>query len=211
MSYQNDPWSNPYGQPGAAGQGQYGPAAPGHSEYGTTPIPGQYRSPYAGGPMPGQFGPPGAPVRTSSTNLVIAGVLQIVQSVPFLIAGIFAMLAGNSAGSLIRDAGIGSDVQHDVRATLIVAGAILAILAITMIVLAAITLRRSDGCRIASAVLQIIFGALWLLATVGAVAGSSNPALSLILLISCVVVTVLLLSGSASRATKQSYSGFNSY
>src|SRR4051794_35014441 len=64
MSNPNEPWSNPYGQPGAGDQGQYG-QQPGQPEYGQQP--GQYGQPPPGQPQSGQP-QPGQPQYGAPSN-----------------------------------------------------------------------------------------------------------------------------------------------
>ncbi|HSV65392.1 MAG TPA: hypothetical protein VLJ59_05715 [Mycobacteriales bacterium] len=191
MTSPNDPWSNPYGQP----PGQYGQPV--------QPAPGQYGPPgqYGVGPMPGQYGSPGGQQGPASPGLIVAGVVQIVQCVPFVIFGLVAILAGNTLADMVRDTGVGTSLGNGIRNALVVAGVLILAVSGTMIALAVFLFKRSNGARIASAVLQIVFGVFWLIALLNAAGNSSNPGAAVVYLASCVVVTVLLFGRAAARAT----------
>src|SRR6266540_1784597 len=139
MTSPNDPWSNPYGQPGHQSGQQ----------------PGQQGPP--------QYGGPGGP-RPSSGALVTAGVIQIVQSAFWLIIGVVLVAVASALSDILRDAGISENSSDDVKTVAVVIGLVILLVAAAMIVLAALTMRRSNGCRIASIVLEIIFAVFWVLA-----------------------------------------------
>jgi hypothetical protein len=231
MTSPNDPWSNPHGQQGGQGQPQYTqplygqpPDQPGHDQpgYGQpsygTPTYGQpaYDQPPYGQAQYGQtqYGQPyGQPefgsgpygtrtgLRPSSPALITAGVLQILQSALFVIFGLILVAAGSWISDRLREAGVNEQSSADVKSAAVAIGLIFIAVSATMIVLAVLTLRRSNGCRIASIVLQIIFGVFWALATVQALGNQNNPVMALLYLGSCIAVVALLFSRSARAAT----------
>src|SRR6266540_4483806 len=219
MTSPNDPWSNPYGQPGHQSGQQ--PGQQGQPQY-TQPLYGQpegqqHRQPeygqpqYGGPPQYGQpygqppYGPPryGGPYgpRPSSGSLVTAGVIQIVQSAFWLIIGIVLVAVASALSDILRDAGISENSSDDVKTVAVVIGLVILLVAAAMIVLAALTMRRSNGCRIASIVLEIIFAVFWVLATISSLNNDENPVFPLLFLASCIAVVVLLFTGSAKAAT----------
>src|SRR5262249_27969261 len=147
MTGPNDPWSNPAGRPGYdqpdRDQPRYGePYGPpyGHSQFG---------SPRYGAPA----GPP-----PSSSAVSHARGLQIIQSVLWVVIGLVFVAFPDRIARLLHDAGVSSPTE-DLKNVAVTLGLILLAASAAMIVLAALTLRRSNGCRIASIVLQIVFGA----------------------------------------------------
>ena len=62
-------------------------------------------------------------------------------------------------------------------------------------------MRRSNGCRIASIVLQILFGVFYVFSSVSAINNDENVGFPLLFLASCVAVVVLLFTRSAKAAT----------
>jgi hypothetical protein len=229
MTSPNDPWSNPQGQPGQqGGQGQpqytqplYGqpPDQPGHDQptygqpsydmptygqpaygqppYGQAPYGQPYGQPEFG---PGPYGTRTGP-RPSSSALTTAGVLQILQSALWVVIGLVFVAAADRISELLRDAGVSSQNSADVKSAAVAIGLFFIVVSGAMIVLAVLTLRRSNGCRIASIVLQIVFGVFWALATVQALGDQGNPVIALLYLASCIAVVVLLFSRSARAAT----------
>jgi hypothetical protein len=219
MTSPNDPWSNPHGQPGQQGdQGQpqftqplygqppgqptYGQPTYGQPSYGQPPYgQAQYGQPYGqpefgSGPYGTRTGP-----RPSSPALVTAGVLQILQSAVWVIIGVVFIGAANTISDVLRDAGVSERSSSDLKSAAVAIGLIFIVVAGAMIVLAALTLRRSNGCRIASIVLQIVFGLFWAVATLQALSDQGNAAVAVLYLASCIVVVVLLFSRSARAAT----------
>jgi hypothetical protein len=199
-----------YGQP-QYGQPQYGPPQYGDQPYGGPPQygPGQYGPGQYG---PGQYGPGmqpygtppfGAGARPSSGTLVTAGVIQIVQSAFWVIIGVIFIAVASALTNLLRDAGV-TDTAGDAKSAAIAGGLVIIAVAAAMIVLAVLMMRRSNGCRIASIVLQILFAVFYLLATVSAINNQDSPAFPLVFVISCIAVVVLLLTASAKAATRSS-------
>jgi len=186
MTGPNDPWSNPSGRPG---QGRTDRDQPRYGEsYGQPYGPSEFGSPY-GAPT----GPP-----PSSPALTVAGVLQIIQSAVWVVFGLVFVAFPATVADMLREAGVSSPTG-DLKSVAVTIGLIVLAVSAAMIVLAALTLRRSNGCRVASVVLQTAFGAflLWLLSD----GTRGNPGPVLLYVASCVVVAVLLLSGSARAAT----------
>src|SRR5262249_12338615 len=119
-----------------------------------------------------------------------------------VIVGLVIVVAASSLGNTLNDVGLGSFTgATNVGIAL---GLVIMAIAITMIVLAAKTLRGSDGCRIASAVMQIIFGVLWLLGVAPSLTDNANAGFPLLFLLSCVAVVWLLFTSSATAATRAS-------
>ncbi len=185
-----------YGQP-QYGQPPYGQQH-GQPQYGGPPPYGQ--QPYGQPPYgPPRYGGPGGP-RPSSGSLVTAGVIQIVQSAFWLIIGIVFVAVASALSDILRDAGITENTDN-VKTVAVVIGLVILLVAAAMIVLAALTMRRSNGCRIASIVVEIIFAVFWVLATISSLNNDENPVFPLLFLASCIAVVVLLFTGSAKAAT----------
>jgi hypothetical protein len=182
-----------YGAP-QSGAPQYGQQPYGQPQFGQQP----YGQPQFGQPQFGspQFGPP-----PSSGTLVTASVIQIVQSAFWVIVGVVFVVVANTAASILNDLGFSDSSTADAKTAIVAFGLIVIAVAAAMIVLAAMMLRRSNGCRIASIVLQIIFAALWVIGTVGSLNNGDNPGFGLVFLASCVAVVVLLFTASAKAAT----------
>jgi len=184
-----------YGQP-QYGQPPYGQQH-GQQQYGGPP---QYGQPYGQPPYgPPRYGGPYGP-RPSSGSLVTAGVIQIVQSAFWLIIGIVFVAVASALSDILRDAGITENTDN-VKTVAVVIGLVILLVAAAMIVLAALTMRRSNGCRIASIVVEIIFAVFWVLATISSLNNDENPVFPLLFLASCIAVVVLLFTGSAKAAT----------
>jgi hypothetical protein len=192
---------SPYGQP-TYGQPTYGQPTYGQPTYGQ-PAYGQppYGQPY-GRP---EFGPDPYGTRTgprpSSPALIIAGVLQILQSALWVVIGLVFVAAADRISNLLRDAGVNEQSSADVKSAAVAIGLFFLAVSGAMIVLAALTLRRSNGCRIASIVLQIVFGLFWALATLRAISDQSNAGMAVLYVGSCIAVVALLFSRSARAAT----------
>ena len=147
------------------------------------------------------FGPPPYGARPPSAALTVAGRLQIVQSALWAVLGAFFMAAPGWAADLLRDAGV-SGRDNDLRAVAATIGLMLIGAAAAMIVLAALTLRRFNGARVASVVLQLLFGALWLVGALQTLGdGSGSSALVALYTVSCLAVAGLLSTRSARAAT----------
>jgi hypothetical protein len=212
----SQPTQPQYGPPTGGQPAQYGPPSGGQQ---AQPQYGQYGQPLAGPPQYGQqpapfgspqfadqynagygpYGQPGGP-KPSSGALITAGVVQIVQSALWVIVGIVVIAAASALNDILDEAGVGSSSSDDLTAAAIVIGLIILAVAITMIVLAAKMMRRSNGCRIASIVMQIIFGVVYLIGIIGAASDSSNPAFAVVFLLSCALVVGLLFTASAKAA-----------
>jgi hypothetical protein len=250
MTTPNEPWSNPYGQPGQqGGQGQpqytqplygdqppgqpqgqppYGGQPQGQPQYGQPPYGQQYGGPQGqpqygeqppygqqyGGPQgqpqyggPQQYGQPyGAPPpfrgpAPSSGTLVTAGVIQIVQSAFWIIIAVVFVAGANAIINLLDDAGVTDSSRDDLKTVAIVVGLVIFVVSATMIVLAALSMRRSNGCRIANIVLEIIFSVFWVLATVSSLNRGDSPVFPLLFLVSGIAVVALLFTASAKAAT----------
>ena len=230
MTTPNDPWSNPYGQPGQqGGQGQpqytqplYGEQPQGQPQYGEPQGQPQYGGPpqgqqQYGGPQYGQqpygqqaygpgygappFGGPTGPAPSSPT-LITAGVIQIVQSAFWIIIGVVFVAVASAVSNILNDAGLSDNSSDDLKTVAVVVGLIILAVAGAMIVLAALMMRHSNGCRIASIVLEIIFAVMWVLITISTVNDGDNPLFPLLFLASCIAVVALLFTASAKAATR---------
>lgn len=143
-------------------------------------------------------------------------MLQAGQAVAWLLVGL-VLVVGHSGAHPSGPGKLGEPV-----AIVLAIAAILAFATGAFVFgLAAGTLRRSDVCRIASVIVQCVFGALILAASVKAIqtrAGltialdpASGPAFLVtrgsiaVLLASCVAVSVLLLCRPSSAATQARY------
>lgn len=89
--------------------------------------------------------------------------------------------------------------------TLITISVILLVTAVAMAVLAGVTLRYVDGCRIASSVMQVLFAVTWAILLVGDITDDdgddgSGIVVGTLFMVSCVCAAVLFLHPSARAA-----------
>lgn len=191
MAGLNDSWGNPSGRPG---NDQTDRDQPGYGEpYRPPRGHAQFGSPWPGAPA----GPPPA-----SQALHKAAVLQIVQSAVWGAVGlVFVAIPGRTA-RVLHDAGVSSPTG-DVKDIAVKLGLLLLAVSATMIVLATLMLRRSDGARRATLVLQLTFGAFWLVFAASALADGDlgGAGIGLLYLASCGAVVLLLRTRSARAAT----------
>src|SRR5262249_45342951 len=147
----------------------------GHSRFG---------SPWHGAPA----GPP-----PSSQALKKAGGLQMVQSAVWGAVGLVFVAFPGRIARVLRDAGVSSPTGDDQNIA-VKLGLLLLAVSASMIVLATLLLRRSNGARRASLVLQVVFGAFWLVSAGSALADGDLGSLGigLLYLASCGAVVVLL-------------------
>jgi hypothetical protein len=145
-----------------------------------------------------------------------AVVLQAGQALLWLLLGL--ILAIGYSGVRTSDV---SPVSEPVAVVLVIAAILAFVLGGFVLALAAGTLRRSDVCRIASVIVQCVFGVLILAGSVKVIhdrtgltialdpaAGPTfllTPAFIGGLMASCVAVAVLLLCRPSTRATRVRY------
>lgn len=191
-------WEPPDQQPR---QGEQQPTTELPTSYGSTP----YLPPY-----PDQFAVPAyqpyathPPVPVSGTTTVLAAVIQLVQSAFWLVAGVVLAALSNDTSRFFDSGEFDQDFTPDVARTVIVGVAtVIMLVAAAMLTLAILTLRRINGCRIASAVLQTVFGSFALIGLIdAATSGAPGPSILLRLLHcgSCAAAAVLLFLTASAR------------
>lgn len=157
-------------------------------------------------PDPGQWGqPPGYRPEPTSGFLLAGGVIQILQSLAWVALSIILIVFAASARDAVNDLGEFAPLGNTALNTYITVGVILLVTAVTMAVLAGVTLRYVDGCRIAGAITQIIFALIWVILVIGSVADEdssdgSGVVVGTLFLVSCVCAAVFLLHPSARAA-----------
>lgn len=192
-----------------------GPAGPAYAGYPGSPDNPYTPPPYAGGPPPGTMGPayPGyqqyrpyqpyaSPVPASGATAVTAAVIQLVQSTFWLVVGIVVMVSARDVASLLDASQFDSETTvAGARGALIGVGVFVDLVAGGMVALAVLALRRVNGCRIASAVVQIVFGVLPLVGALRSAADgdAAGAVLSLVFVASCAAAAVLFLMPSSAR------------
>ena len=145
-----------------------------------------------------------------------AAVLQAGQAVVLLFVGL-VMVGGYGVAHLSGPA----RVREPVAVVLVIAAILAFATGAFVFALAAGTLRRSDVCRIASVIVQCVFGALILAASVKSIQTHAGLTISLdpatgpaflvtpgyiaVLLTSCAAVAALLLCRPSSSATRAGY------
>lgn len=203
--------------PGPGAQPYPGPASP-YAGYPGSPNRPYTPPPYAGGPPPGaapgypgyqqgypQYGgyqPYAQPVATSGATTVTASVIQLVQSTFWLVVGIVLMVSAHDVASLLDTSQFDSDAtEAGTRGALIGAGVFVALVAGGMITLAVLALRRVNGCRIASGVVQIVFGLLPLVGLLRAASegDAAGVVFSLLFVASCAAAAALFLMPTSAR------------
>ncbi|HEX5496393.1 MAG TPA: hypothetical protein VFX70_17660 [Mycobacteriales bacterium] len=128
-------------------------------------------------------------------------MIQLVQSTFWLVVGIVLVVEARDVGSFFDTTQLDSETESGARGVLIGGGVVTMLVAGAMITLAVLALRRVNGCRIASAVVQIVFGVLPLIGLLRAV-GDGNGAATVSALLftgSCAAAAVLFLLSSSAR------------
>jgi len=183
-------------QAGYGHQG-YGYAAPGY--------PPTYGDPLYGGPGQGPQGYllPGygfAPEQPGGATVITAGVIQIVQSALFVLAGLFVIfVAGAINGGfsqLESDTGLDATAGRAITGLAIGIGTAVVLFAVFMIVLAALAMRRQRWAAITSVVLQSVAAVLTL---VGLAQDNRASSGNVLFLLSSVAVIVLFVIPPSSR------------
>jgi hypothetical protein len=191
---------------------------PGAPEGGTTaylppspdpyPAPAYQPQPYAQGYQPYATHPP---VPVSGTTTMAAGVIQIVHSAIWLVVGLVLMAMSGSAARSVDDSELPEGLtRDDLQGVIMGAGVVTVMLAGAMVTLAILTLRRINGCRIASAVMETVFGAMAMLGLLGVASGGASAGSILLRLLhlgGCAAAAVLLFHGSTARYCKAGYPG----
>jgi U5 snRNP spliceosome subunit len=184
--------ANPYASP-VQGGGPGGPGGPG-----LQPPAGPM---YAGYQPYGAYQPYATSPPASGVTTITGAVIQLVQSTFWLVGGIVLVFAANEIANLVDDPEFGAEAADDARLGLVVGGVIVALVAAGMITLAILTLRRVNGCRIASAVMQMVLGILPLLGLLGAASdgNAGGVVFSLLYVASCAAAAWLLLLPTSAR------------
>ncbi|HEY9388226.1 MAG TPA: hypothetical protein VIR27_00480 [Mycobacteriales bacterium] len=178
--------ANPYASPpqagGPGGPYQAGPGYAGYQPYGTY-------QPFATSPP------------ASGTTTITAAVIQLVQSTFWLVGGIILGFVSHQIVDVVDDPEFGPEEADQARLGLVVLGVIIVIIAAAMITLAILTLRRVNGCRIASAVVQMVLGIGPLLGLLGAISDGNvgGAAFSLVFVAASAAVAWLLLLPTSAR------------
>lgn len=207
--YQGNP-SNPGESPGLP----YSPASayPSYPAYPAEPANPYAPPPYAGGPPQaapvypgyqpyGAYQPYAAMPPTSGVTVITASVIQLVQSTFWLVVGIVLMVSAHNVSSFLDTSELDSETRAGARGALIGAGVLIVLVAGAMIALAILALRRVNGCRIASAVVQIVLGVLPLVGVLGAASSrdAASAVVSLLFVASCAAAAVLFFMPASAR------------
>jgi hypothetical protein len=145
--------------------------------------------------------------RAPSATLIVAAVLQAAQALVWMFVG---MLMGIGGGD--------THTGQPVTVVLVIAAILAFAVGCFVLALAAGMFGRSDVCRLASVVLQLVFAVAVLAGSFDAIRGGAgmavtldpltgpafmiSPTIVLLALASCVAVAVLLVSRQSVRATR---------
>jgi len=222
VSQPNDPWQQgppppygqqPYGQqPGYGEQPAYGQQQPygQQQSYGEDFAAGGYVPPPYGQPAhgwPGQvpyahagpgYGSYGE--RPSGATVITASVIQIVQSSLFILFGLLVVFAADLVNEGLAEmesrTGVQTDAGRSLTAAVIGIGLTIILIAVFMIVLAALAIRRQRWAAITSIVLQSIGAVIVLL---GLAQDNGGTGSGVLLLLASVAVIVLFAVPSSTR------------
>jgi hypothetical protein len=137
--------------------------------------------------------------RPSGGTVITAAVIQIVQAVLGVLAGLLVAFAGDLIGSNLNelgDRGVDTSSAQAVSTAIILVGVVILLVSVFLIVLAALALQRHRWALITSVVLQCI----WLvLSLIGLASADQVGGASLIGILASAAVVVLFLLPASSQ------------
>lgn len=208
------------GGPGVPGDGGPSPTAP----FASPTQPGGPAGPYPGPPT-GFGAPPPAPsypsypaypsyppyagyqpyaaaaVRAPGGVPITAAVIQLVQCAFWLFVGVVLVVVSRNAIDLFDSQEVSQEDLDNARGALVAFGIFVILVAAGMATLAILVLRRVNGCRIASAITQIVFGVFPLVALAGSLSDGDvgGTLFSLLLLAAAATAATLLFLPASAR------------
>jgi hypothetical protein len=179
----------PYGPP-AYGPPGYGPPGYGAPGYGVQGYPAPAGYPPAGYAPPGYWPPQpywgfgfGGPPRPSGATVITGAVVQIVQAAFALLIGLAFLAVGRPVDNSVAesDVGLAPADEFDVTAASVTVGLVIVSVAVFLIVLAALAIRRKRWAAITSIALQAVAIVLQFIAIIADRGTSGAEAIPLLL------------------------------